>query len=93
MNVTLDFSFLVPAAAVAVGVVEYMKSWWKTAPSWVWRAAIIPASFGVAVAADGGGYQVATNALALLVLTHAGYPVLVKAPAFFIDWFTKLKKP
>lgn len=88
MNVALDFTFLIAASISVVGVVEWVKGLLpQTVPSWVYRVALLPVSIIVAVAADGGLFQVATNAIALLAVTQIGYPVLVQLPTALINAF------
>jgi hypothetical protein len=90
MNVTFDFLFLIGAAVSVVGILEYLKGFFPVStPSWVWRAALAPVAFLVALAADGGWYQIATNALSLVALTQISYPVLIQLPSALIEAFRK----
>ncbi len=90
MNVGLDFVFIVGASVSVVGVVEWIKGLLPAnIPSWVYRAVLLPVSITVAVAADGGVFQVATNSLALLAVTQIGYPLLIQLPTALIEAFRK----
>jgi len=90
MNVTFDWLFLVGASISVVGVIEWLKGFLpSTWPSWVWRAALAPVAVLVALAADGGAFQVATNALSLLALSQICYPVLIHLPSAIIEAFKK----
>lgn len=89
MNVQIDWFYLVSAAVIVVGLLEFVKGFFKDVkvPSWIWRAIIVPIGVGVAWAGDGGIYQVATNSLGLISLTAISYPVLIQIPAAIIQFF------
>lgn len=87
--VSFDFIFLAGAAVSVVGVVEYLKGFWPKAPTWAWRLSIPPACVAVAIAGDGGPFQIATNAFMLLAVAQIGYPILVQLPVALIEKFRK----
>lgn len=79
MNVIIEWGYLLGAAVGVVGVMEYAKGFAKAAPTWVWRALLPLVCIGVAIAGDGGIYQIATNALVLLACCEVGYSYILKA--------------
>lgn len=78
MNVQIDWGYVVSAAVIAVGIVQWMKGLLKRFPSWVWSAIIPAVSTGVAFAADGGVWQIATNALAVWAICQLGYELILQ---------------
>ena len=87
MQVQFDFLYLVGAAVSVVGVIEWAKGFFPKINTVWWRVALAPACALVAWAGDGGAYQIATNAFALLALTQVGYPLLVQLPTSVIGAF------
>lgn len=87
--VSFDFIFLAGAAVSVVGVVEYLKGFWPTAPAWALRLSIPPACVAVAIAGGGEVPQIATNAFMLLAVSQIGYPILVQLPVALIEKFRK----
>lgn len=73
MQVVFDFVYLAAAAIGVVGILEYLKGFWKTAPSIVWRLAMPLICIGVSILGDGGLWQVASNSVILVALCHLGY--------------------
>lgn len=88
MNVTFDWAYLVGAAIAVVGVLEWIKGFAPvTWPSWVWRVVMAPICVVVAIAGDGGVFQIATNSFALIAISQIGYPVLIQLPTAIIQAF------
>jgi len=87
--VSFDYAYLIGASIGVVGVIEWIKGFdfLKNAPSWIWRVIIVPVCGGVAIAADGGVYQVASNAILLVAIVQIGYPILVQLPTALIQAF------
>lgn len=79
MNIKIDWIYLLAAAFGTVGVIEYAKGFVKTVPSWIWRAILPVVCIGVAAAAGGGLYQIATNAVLILALSQLCYEAIIKA--------------
>lgn len=80
---------LVAYSVTVVGVLEYLKGFFKPLPTWVSRGLLLPVCAGVAWAAGGDVFQVATNGLALVAISQIGYPVLIQLPSAMIDKFRK----
>ena len=89
MTVSFDWLLLVGASISVVGVIEYLKGFVPKAPSWLWRVTLPPVALGVAFAADGGPFQIATNSLALLAMAQIGYAVLIQLPGVIIEFFKR----
>lgn len=81
MGIQIDFVYLVAAAFSVTGVMEYIKGFpfAKKLPTWAWQIALPVICIGVAVAADGGFFQIATNAVILLALSQLAYQSIVQA--------------
>jgi hypothetical protein len=93
MGVTFDWLLLVGASISVVGVIEWLKGFFPKAPSWIWRIVLAPVSLGVAIAADGGPFQIATNTLALLAMGQIGYPMLIQLPGVIVEFFKRTLNP
>ncbi len=52
-----------------------------------------PVALGVALAADGGVFQVATNTLALIAVTQIAHPLLIQIPGAVVESFRKKVAP
>lgn len=74
----IDFVYIVSVSAGAVGIIEYVKNCWKTAPTWAWRIVSPLAALGCAIAGGGGLYAVATNAIMILAVSQLCYTNLIK---------------
>jgi hypothetical protein len=57
---------------------EWVKGFAKQAPSWFWRLALPFVCTGVAIAGNGGIYQIATNAIILLASCEVGYSYILQ---------------
>ena len=79
MNIKIDFMYLVAAAFTVSGILEYVKSYAKTAPVIIWQILLPVICAGVAIAADGGVYQIITNALIILALSQLAYQAIIKS--------------
>jgi hypothetical protein len=77
--------YLIAAAFGAVGAVEYLKGWFPNAKNWLWRAILPVICFGVALAGDGGWFQIGTTAILLLALTQICYELLISAVKKLIE--------
>jgi len=78
----IDFVYLGGAALGVVGALEYLKGFFKDAPTLAWRLMLPVVCVGVAFAGDGGLYQVATNSVILLAMCQIGYDkIIAKAKA------------
>lgn len=87
--ITFDWYYLVPAAAIVVGCIQWIKGYdvKNTVPVWVWRSLMPLVCAGIAVAGGAGQIwqQWASNAAALIMLSEAGYPILIQLPKEIIN--------
>jgi hypothetical protein len=79
MKISIDFLYLFMAAFGAIGVIEYIKGFFPLAPKWVWRVCLPPVCLGVALAGDGGWFQIGTTAILLLALTQICYDLIISS--------------
>lgn len=79
--VTIDWVLLIGISCGVVGVIEWIKNLFKSfkvdVPSWIWSAILPFVCVGVAIGADGGLYQVITNAIMLLAICQIGYDYIL----------------
>ena len=85
MKISIDFVYLFAAAFGAIGVIEYIKGFVPNAPGWVWRVCLPLVCFGVALAGDGGWFQVGTMAILLLALTQICYDLIISSVKKLIE--------
>jgi hypothetical protein len=81
----VDFGLLLMAAIAVVGLIEYTKGWWKSAPSWVWRAFSPIACVLAAIGVGGGWRKELFEALVLLAICELAYQTIVAAIPKLID--------
>ena len=80
----MDFGLILAAVGV-IGLIEYAKGWWKSAPSWVWRV-FSPMACGAAAIGVGGGWRKELLAgLVLLAICEIAYKNIVNAIPKLID--------
>lgn len=74
---TIDWAYIVAACIGVVGGLEYIKGFFKDAPTIAWRIMLPIVCLGVAIAGDGGIYQIATDAIIMLAICQIGYDKLI----------------
>ena len=79
MKIDINWVYLIAAAFGVAGTMEYIKGFAKAAPTWVWHAILPVVCVGVAAAGDGGGWQIATNAIFLLAITQLAYDLVISS--------------
>lgn len=84
----IDWGYIVPAAIVVVGVLQWGKGMVKTAPGWLWALLAPVACAVVAIAGGGSVNQIATNGLATLAISQLGYEALLQGAQKIIAKFT-----
>ena len=62
---------------VVVGLIEYVKGFARSAPAWVWRVTLVPASFAVAASIEHLPPFVLVG-LVILAAAQLGYEVVVE---------------
>ena len=74
----IDLGYIGSAAAGAVGCIEYIKTFFKDAPSWTWGIVSPGISLAVAIAGGGDLHQIATNAIMILAVSQIAYQTLIQ---------------
>ena len=81
MQIKIDFMYLLVAAFAVIGVVQWTRGLIdaiKNKGNWQYSLMSLGISWIVAIAGDGGLYQVCTNALILLALVELCYQLIIK---------------
>lgn len=77
MWISIDWTYIAAASFGVVGVIEYVKGFFKEIPSAVWRAVMPLVCAGVAIAGGGTAFQTATNGVLILATSQIGYESLI----------------
>lgn len=77
----IDFVLWLTGAVIVVGIIQWAKNLFKTAPAWAWYLALPLVSLVAGIAR--GGELWAWNALGFWATSQLGYEIIVQG---FIGW-------
>ena len=81
----VDFMFIIALAFGVAGVTQWVKGFFPTWPTLVWRLILPVVCVGVAFAAGGGLRVIALNAILALAVSQICYEALISRVRKMID--------